>query len=255
VRVERVHELLHARAGRERGHRQHRHAAGSHGAHRLLEVAARPVGRGAQVGLGHDQHVGHLHDARLQELEHVAGLGLDHDHHGVADLLDVGLGLADPDRLDHHQVECCSQRLRRLARGGGEAPEAAARRGGADEHAVVARVVLDPGAVAEECAARALGGRVHGEHGDRAPTSAPDAHERREQRGLARAGRAGDPDQVRRGLAAERRRGHLREQARGGLAATRRAVLDQVERGRRRRAVTLSQSTTDLVGLGHWAAS
>ena len=85
-----------------------------------------------------------------------------------AHLLDVGLRLADAHGLDHHDVERRRQRLRRLARGRGEAAEARARRRRADQHAVVARVVLDPRAVAEQRAAGALRRRVHGEHRDAA---------------------------------------------------------------------------------------
>ena len=61
--------------------------------------------------------------------------------------------VTDPDGLDHHQVERRSERLDRLAGGHGQSAEASAGGGRADEHAVVARVVLDAGPVAEQSAA------------------------------------------------------------------------------------------------------
>ena len=110
--------------GGMRRHRQHRHLAGSHGAHRLLEVAPRAVGGRSEVGLGHHEHVRHLHDARLEELEHVAGSRLNHDRHGVADLLHVGLRLSHAHGLDHNHVEGGRQRLGGLASGRGQSAEA-----------------------------------------------------------------------------------------------------------------------------------
>ena len=227
--------------GADRRHRHHRHSARPERRQRLRQVAAGAHGHVAEVGLRHHQHVGHLHDPGLEELERVAGAGLDDHRHGVADLLDVGLRLADADRLDHDDVEGRRQRLGGLARGGGQAAEPPARGGRADQDAVVPRVVLDPRAVAEQRAAGALRRRVHGEHGDGAPVVAPAADERGQQRRLAGAGRPGHADQVRRRLAAERRGGDLREQLRGALARPGRAVLDQVQRGRRGRAIALPQ--------------
>ena len=65
--------------------------------------------------LRHDDHVGHLHDPGLEELEHVAG-GRLHDHrHRVGHVGHLDLGLTDPDGLDHHHVERRGQRGRRAA--------------------------------------------------------------------------------------------------------------------------------------------
>ena len=80
--------------------------------------------------------------------------------------------------------------------------------------AAVGRVGVDPRAVAEQRAARALRRRVDGQHRDRPPARAPDARERAEQRRLAGAGRPGDADDVRRRLAAEPRRRRPRRAAR-----------------------------------------
>ena len=175
----------------------------------------------AQVGLRHHQHVGHLHDPGLEELEHVAGGGLHHHDDAVADLLDVGLRLAHADRLDHHDVERGREGVGGLARGDRQPAEPAARGGGADQDAVVARIVLDPGAVAEQGAAGALRGGVDGQDRDGPPALAPLRDERGQQRRLAGPGRPGHPDQVRRRLAAELGRRHLREERRGGLPVRR----------------------------------
>ena len=125
--------------------------------------SARRAG-GAEVGLGDHEHVGHLHDPGLQELQRVAGAGLDDDGDRVRGLGDVGLGLADADGLDHDDVERVGQRLRGRAGRGREAAEALAGGHRADEDVAVGGVVLDPRAVAEQRAAAALGGRVDREH-------------------------------------------------------------------------------------------
>ena len=169
VRVQRVGERVDALHRAHARHRQHR-ASRERRASRapLAGRAERAAGGRAEVGLGDDEHVGDLHDPRLQELQRVAGAGLDDDDHGLGGLGDVGLGLADADGLDHHQVERGGQRLRGGAGGGREAAEPLAGGHRADEDVAVGGVVLDPRAVAEQRAAAALGGRVDGEHRDRA---------------------------------------------------------------------------------------
>ena len=121
------------------------------------QVLLGAAGRRAEVGLGDHQHVGHLHDPGLQELQRVAAAGL-HDHRdGVGGLGDVGLGLPDADGLDHDDVEGVRERLRRRAGRGREPAEPLAGGHAADEDVAVGRVVLDPRAVAEQRAAGALG--------------------------------------------------------------------------------------------------
>ena len=183
-----------------------------------MQVAPRAQRDVAEVGLGHHEHVGDLHDPRLQELQDVARAGLDDDGDGVGHLGDVGLALADADGLDHDDVEGGGQRLRGRARGGREPAEAPGRGGRADEDAAVGRVEGDPRAVAEQRAARAPRRRVDGEHRDAAPAGPPRAHELAQQRRLARAGRPGDADDVRARLAAQRGGGDLAQQ-RGDLLA------------------------------------
>ena len=104
---------------------------------RRLQIGPRPDGHLAEVGLGDHQDVGDLHDPGLQELQHVAGPGLDHDGHGVGDVGDLGLGLADADRLDDHDVKGARQRGGGGAGRRGQAAEAVAGRRGADEDGVV----------------------------------------------------------------------------------------------------------------------
>ena len=119
-------------------------------AQRRAQVAPRAQRDLAEVGLGHHEHVGDLHDPGLEELQGVAGARLDHDRGRVGRLGDLRLGLADADRLDHDDVEGGGQRLGGRAGGGGEPAEPLARRGRADEQPAVGRVGVDPRAVAEQ---------------------------------------------------------------------------------------------------------
>ena len=204
--------------------------------------ASRAGGDATEVGLGDDEHVGHLHDPGLQELQHVARAGLDDDRDRVGDVGDLGLGLANADGLDHDHVERGGERPGGGAGRRGEAAEPVARGGRADEHAAVGRIGLDPRAVAEQGAARAPGGGVDGQHRDRPVPRAPRRHQPREQRRLADAGRAGDADDVRGSLAAERRGRDGREQRVGLRARRRRAVLDQVQDRGRDAKIALAQA-------------
>ena len=72
---------------------------------RAAQVGRGALGRGAEVALGDEDEVGHLHDAGLHELQRVAGAGLDAEQDEVGAVGDLGLGLADADRLDDHPVE------------------------------------------------------------------------------------------------------------------------------------------------------
>ena len=248
VRLERVGERVDPRDRVHGGDREHRRRVAQR-PQRHPQVADRPGGDRAEVGLGHDQHVGHLHDPGLQELQDVAGAGLDHDRDGVGRLGHLGLGLADADRLDHDDVEGRRERVGGGARRGGEAAEPPARRHRADEEPAVARIGVDPRAVAEQRAARALRGRVDGEHGDAPPARPPGACQRAQQRGLPRARRAGDADDVPGRLAAQSRGRDLGEERGDRLALSRRAVLEQVERGGRRRDVAVAQPRAERRGL------
>ena len=201
------------------------------------QVAHGADGHDAEVGLRDHEHVGHLHDPGLQELQRVAGAGLDDHRDRVGRLGDLGLGLADADGLDHDDVERGRQRLRGGARGGGEAAEPLAGGHRADEDAAVGGVGVDPGAVAEQRAARALGGRVDREHrhasarcGASAATSALSSVDLPAPGGpVTPTTCAGaSPPSASGDTAAEQRR-DLRPQRR-------RAVLDEIQRRRRRRS-------------------
>ena len=122
VGIERVRELLDAGHGMDRADREDRGAVAER-AQRQAQVAYRAGGGPAEVGLAHDEHVGHLHDPRLEELQDVAGAGLDDDGHAVGGLGDLGLGLADPDGLDDDDVEGGRERVRGRAGRRGEAAD------------------------------------------------------------------------------------------------------------------------------------
>ena len=181
VRVDRVRELLDAARRRYRGDGEHRHLGRTHGGKGLRQVAPRARGGIAQVRLRDYEQVGDLHDPRLQELQHVSGCWLHHHRNGVTHVLDIGLRLAHAHRLDHHHVERRCQGLGRLPSGRGEAAQPPPGGCRADQHAVVARVVLDARTVAEQRAAGALARRVHCEDGDGLFALAPLRDEHRQQ--------------------------------------------------------------------------
>ena len=82
---------------------------GGHGRRLLVEGAGQPeaalevveaaLGAGL-VALVEDEGVGHLDDPGLEELDLVAAEGLEDEVHPVGQVADVGLALADADRLD-----------------------------------------------------------------------------------------------------------------------------------------------------------
>ena len=122
--------------------------------------------------------------------------GLDDDRDGVRRLGDVGLGLADADRLDHDDVERVRQRLRRRAGRGGEPAEPLAGGHRADEDVAVgagrARSARGRRAARRRCASRT--GRPRA----RRPTARARATRAAapQQRRLADARRPGDADDV-----------------------------------------------------------
>ena len=104
--------------------RHHLGLAVAERAQRGVQVAPRALGDVAEVGLGHHEHVGDLHDPGLEELQDVARAGLDDDGDGVGHLGDVGLALARPRRSRRPR-----RRRRRPARARPRAWRAPARRG------------------------------------------------------------------------------------------------------------------------------
>ena len=110
----------------------------------------------------------------------------------------VDLRLADADRLQEHVVAARGVHQQRgLQRRLGEPAERAARRHRADEHAGVQEVLGEPDPVAQQRAAAERRARVDREHRDLAVGLAPVRDERADQRRLAGAGRAGEPDHLR----------------------------------------------------------
>ena len=194
VALERRDELVESLRRRHRGD-HHDLGVGSRARARRPEVAARALRDRAEVGLGHHEQVGDLHDPRLEELEHVARAGLDDDGDGVGDVGHLGLGLAHADGLDHHDVEGRGQRLRGRAGRGREPAQPFAGGGGADEHAAVAR--LARGCGRGRRAARRPSGARWGRRRARPPCARPAATRPRARRAATtcrrRAGRSRRP--------------------------------------------------------------
>src|SRR6185369_11581996 len=101
-----------------------------------------------------DEHVGDVHDARLHELDVIAGERLEHQHRRVGQVRDLDLALADTDRLDEDQIEEMSQEPRRGPRAPADAAEIALRRLRAEEDPSLADREAHADAVAQERAAR-----------------------------------------------------------------------------------------------------
>src|SRR5579864_2049081 len=100
-------------------------------------------------------HVGDLHDPRLQRLHGVAGAGHEHERDGVGDADHLHLALPRAHRLEEDDVLAGGvEDEQRLQRRLGEAAEMAARPHRPDEDARVEEVVGQADAVAEQGALR-----------------------------------------------------------------------------------------------------
>jgi len=96
-------------------------------------------------------HIGDLHDSRLQRLDRVARAGHQDQQHGVRDPDHLDLALTGPDGLE--EDELLARRIedeQRLKRCLGKPAEVAACPHGADEHLGVEEVVGEPDPVAQE---------------------------------------------------------------------------------------------------------
>ena len=155
-----------------RGHRrdrQHRHLRGSDRGQRLSQVAPRAGGGIAEVGLRDHQQIRHLHDPRLQELEDVPGRGLHHHGH-VSQTSSTSVSDWPTPTVSTTTTSKAGASASAASRVAAARPPSRPARGGrADQHAVVARIVVDAGAVAEQRAAGALGRGIDGEDGDGPP--------------------------------------------------------------------------------------
>ena len=137
-------------------------------------------------------HVGDLHDPRLQRLDGVARPRHEHEHDRVRDPDHLDLALAGADRLDEEQVLAGRvQHEHRLERRLGHAAEVPARAHRADEDLGVEKVLGEPDPVAEQRAVRERAGGIDRDDADRAVLAADVADQRADQRRLAdaRAGR------------------------------------------------------------------
>ena len=160
------------------------------------------------VGLVDDDDVGDLHDPGLQRLDRVARAGHEHEHDRVGVVDDVDLGLADADRLEEDVVLARGVHEQRgLQRRLAQPAERAAVGHRADEDAGVEEVLGQADAVAEQRAVGERRRRVDREHGDLAVLRAAQLGQRADERRLARAGRAGEPDDRRVARCAGRPRG------------------------------------------------
>ncbi len=178
----------------------------------------------------HDQ-VGDLEQSGLDRLDLVAHLrGFQHDRR-VGRCGDFDLALARPHRLDEDQVETSGGEDRRgRGRRRCEAACVPARCHRADEDGVIVRVSLHPDAIPQQGATGDRAGWIHGDHRDGpvCPTHLRD--ECGDEGRLARAGRAGDPDEV-------GSTGHRIEPAQCRLG-DRAAVLDRGQQPRQRQPVS-----------------
>ena len=163
------------------------------------------------------------------------------------DLLDVGLGLAHADRLDHDDVEGGRERLRGLAGGRARGRRAGRRR-------------RSSGSARRRRAGRArcARGRRAASRRSASRTGRPPARRRCARRRARRATSAESSDDLPApggpvspitcaGGSPPSAAGETsREQRERSLASARRAVLDQVQRGGRGRAVALAQPAAEL---------
>ena len=165
-----------------------------------------------------------LDDAGLHELQAVAGAGLKAEDDRIGGAGHIGLGLADADGLDQHDVEERAHQHHGRDGERGEAAELVPRRHGAHEDAGIAGIGPEPRAVAEQRSAGGARGRVDGDDADGAAVPAPGRDERADQRRLADAGRTGDAHHLR----ARRRIGRIEQPQR------RRVLRGAFEPGERR---------------------
>ena len=195
------------------------------------------------VALVDDDEVGHLKEPRLDRLDLVAHLGrLEHDGR-VGRRRDLDLALARPDRLDEDEVEAGGVHHRgRGRRRRGKAAGVAAGRHRADEDVTVAGICLHPDPVAEQRAAGDRARGVDGHDADRAPGRADALDQRRDEGGLSRAGRPGDPDEM--------RPPGLRVQPAHGDFGDWRSVLDGSEEPCQRPTVTCDGGRGEVLALG-----
>jgi hypothetical protein len=160
--------------------------------------------------------------------------GASSNQRGVGQARHLDLGLPHADGLDQDDVAAGAlEHPDGLGRGRRQPAEMTPAGHGPDVDARVDRVVLHPDPVAQDRPAGERAGRVDREHADPLALAAVGAHQLVGQRGLAHAGRAGQPDDL--GLAG------VRGQRRGDLGQARVAVLDEADQPGDRPRVTLAR--------------
>ena len=200
----------------QRGHGDHLSRARTERAQRGGQVASGAHRHLAEVGLGDDQHVRDLHDARLQELQHIAAAGLDDHDDRVRHVGDIGLGLPDADRLDHDDVD--RRRPAPEPRRGSPMPAHPAALPAAVERMSTPRSAGSKSTRARSPSSEPPERRELGSTASIATVLSlrpPSAQQRGEQRRLTGAGRPRDADDVSLGLAAEHGGGDLGQQRSG----------------------------------------
>src|ERR1700730_12906121 len=138
--IEQLNQFLHPARRRQRGDGKNGRRGRAQRAQRRAQVASGAGRNLSEIGLRDYEHVGNLHDARLQELEHVAATGLHNDDDRVGDVHNLRLRLPYADRLDHDEVKRGGQRVCRRARRPCESAEPLACGGGADQYAAICGV-------------------------------------------------------------------------------------------------------------------
>src|SRR5688572_7308909 len=179
--------------------------------------------RRRMIGLVDGDHVGDLHDARLQRLDRVARAGHEDEQHCVRHARHLDLALTGADGLDEHDVLAEGvEQEQRLERRLGQAAEVAARAHRADEDARIEKVLRQPDPVAEQRALRERARRIHRDDARRLP-ELPGMDDKRTDEGrLADPRGAGDADRPR----TTRRRVEIVDDARREGVA----VLDERDR-------------------------
>ena len=190
----------------------------------------------------------------LQELQHVAGAGLNDDRDGVTDLLDVGLRLAHADGLDHHHVERGRQRL--------AASRVAAASPPSRPPAAVERISTPSSRGSWSMRARSPSSEPPErlEDGSTASTATvcplrASGHERGQQRRLPGPGRACYADHVGAGLAAERGGRDLGEELGRVLPGARGSRSRSAPRRRAERSPAREAGAESLASVGIGAAT
>src|SRR5579884_1627262 len=159
-------------------------------------------------------HVGDLHDSRLQRLDRVPRAGHQREHDRVGDRDHADLALPGADRLQEHEV------LPRSVE---------------DEQRLQRRL----GEAAEERPLRERARRVDRDHPDVRAAGAHDADQRGDEARLADAGRPREADGV--------RAPRLRVQIAHDLVGERIAVLDERDRARERAPVTRAERVDEAL--------